>query len=197
MKKCGYFILWITLCFFVETSYAELIKYTDKDGTLCFADDLGKVPKRYRQNIIRDEEEGAVQIINSEDQSRQTNSAGNSENEIVQICYGLSNFISLYKGHILTCFLNARDYPYHLYDVKNRDNIIPCAEFWCKLHLKNDSPNCIKETSEKIHFITPFTVIGNRLFPTTKSHILKEIDMHFNVNPKTRVKWHGANGSSH
>lgn len=181
----------VFLLFIAAMSHADLIKYTDKDGTLFFVDDLGKVPKKYRQNIIRDEDVSAAQTTTLEDQSRQTRSAGNGENEAVQICYGLSGFDSLNNGHIMTCFLNARDYPYDLLKVTdNPVNTKICAEYWCRQHKKDDSPGCVRETSQKIHWVMPFTVIGTRLFPTTKSHILKEIDRHFNVDPGSPVKWH-------
>lgn len=190
MKYAVFMFVSLISCLVFELSYGEIIRYTDKDGILCFADDLGSVPKKYRKNIIRDEEERAEQIINSETESSVITSAGNSGKEIVRICSGLSGLDSLGNGHNLTCFLDARDYPYRLLNVTdNPSNTKACAEYWCRLNKNNDSAVCIKETADRIHWIMPFTVIGNNLHPGTKSNILKEIDLHFNADPDSPVKY--------
>ncbi len=63
-------LLVLALCclsdlFLVTSSYAVIYKYTDKDGTVSFADDLQGVPEKYRATAVivegESKEEGAKQ----------------------------------------------------------------------------------------------------------------------------------------
>jgi hypothetical protein len=109
MKKSGAIILWVLLCLTVELSHAELIKYTDQNGTLCFADDLGNVPKKYRQNIIRDEEEASVQISDYPDKHRQQGSIRTDTSDRISICY--NGFFTALMVETLHTFLTLETIP--------------------------------------------------------------------------------------
>lgn len=62
MKK----LLVLLLLLYPLTAAAETYQWTDERGTLNFAEDLGKVPKKYRKKAKRlgAEEDSAVRIIN-------------------------------------------------------------------------------------------------------------------------------------
>jgi hypothetical protein len=52
------FLVFITLAIFVVPAFAETYTWVDDQGTVNFAEDLGKVPKKYRKKarIVGDEE---------------------------------------------------------------------------------------------------------------------------------------------
>ena len=188
MKKIGSFIIWAILCLAVETSYAELIKYTDKDGTLCFADDISTVPKMYRKNIIRTEEEFA-----SDNPPQQQTATGNG---MVQLCF--YKMIEKRRGdrHDLTDFLAARNYNYRTRDVNgNPEKLKLCAELSCITEVKYQKDysmqDCIKNRSRA--FSTgqglPLTFVGEKRYDGTMLDLAKEIDRYFNVVPNTPIQW--------
>lgn len=172
-------------------AYADLIKYTDKDGTLCFVDDLGKVPARYRQNIIRDEEESAAQIIVPDDQARQTSTDRYSEKEPVTVCYGLSSLpagAGESSGHDISCFLDARKYPYKMLKVTNDPtNTRVCAEYYCRKSKKRIE--CIENVMKNLESRMPIIVFGDRLLEGDGIDKWKEIDIHFTGKSWMDVKY--------
>jgi hypothetical protein len=179
------------ILFMSATSYADLIRYTDQSGTLCFADDLSKVPKKYRQNIIRDQEESPVQVQDVGEQSRLTDTANNGNNDVVHICYsdGRMGLDTIYLSHNITCFLNARGYPYNLLKWSaSRENKKTCAEYWCRLYKKDNSQRCITDTTIFSNH-EPFVVIGARLYTGTGKDLLTILDRNFKVDPSTPIEW--------
>jgi hypothetical protein len=55
MKKmilCAAVLCWLPGLFFVQDVSAAIYKYVDKDGIVCFADDLQAVPEKYRSLAI-------------------------------------------------------------------------------------------------------------------------------------------------
>ena len=47
-----FFLLFWVSFLFPGKSHCEFYKYVDKDGTLCFVDDMSKIPPEYRDNLI-------------------------------------------------------------------------------------------------------------------------------------------------
>jgi hypothetical protein len=199
VKEICSVIALVTLCFLVETSYAELIRYTDKNGTLCFVDDLGKVPARYRQNIIRDEEEIATQIINSQDVATKQNF---NSSEVVHVCYSVApRVLSINADHDVQDFLEARGYPYVLHLATDLESAKPCYELWCKWDVAirrtpgRDFDSCIQYYHQKpehndgsIHTMFPFMYIGDKVFTHRMQKQLNNIiDEYFHTATNTPV----------
>jgi hypothetical protein len=176
-------------CFAVKPSYADLIRYTDQNGTLCFADDLSNVPKKYRQNIIRDEDESAVQVL-SDDPSA-------SGEKIVRICMYDTIEKRMGDRHDLTDFLAARGYSYRTLNVHgNPANLNLCAELECKNNIKTINkdrklPECIKSLAGLFNTGQglPITYIGEKPRSGTMLDLRNEIDTYFGTDPRTPVQW--------
>ena len=183
MKLTGLLLLLIC-CLFAATSYAELIKYTDKDGTLCFADDISTVPKKYRKNIIRDEEESSVQTTDS----RQKGSSSSYDNDDAIICY--NGFLKSINGLDITHFIAARGYSSRLYDVtKNPEHKRLCADLYCRHNDGVDISRCMKDKlAEDTRLYYHFIIIRDNMildtdpvYPTARNLI----DKFYNIDPKT------------
>jgi len=198
MKIIQYTI--VLMLFFAATSYAELIRYTDNDGTLCYADDLGKVPAKYRQNIIRDEEEEiATQLVTSQDVAAKQNF---NSSEVVHVCYSVApRVLSINATHDVQDFLEARGYPYVLHSATDLESAKPCYELWCKWDVAirrtpgRDFDSCIQYYQQKsehndtrIQSIFPFMYIGDKIITHRAAKQLNNIiDGYFHVAPNTPV----------
>ncbi|HYS44004.1 MAG TPA: DUF4124 domain-containing protein [Geobacteraceae bacterium] len=58
------FLVVIAMAFFAATAFAETYVWEDDHGTVNFADDLGKVPKKYRKKarIVGEEQPAAAEV---------------------------------------------------------------------------------------------------------------------------------------
>lgn len=184
MKKMNSIIVFLMLCFFVDASYAELIKYTDKDGTLCFVDDPGKVPKKYRHNIIRDEEEVVVQT-DSRNESRQQGATNRNMDDNAIICH--NGFLKTINGHDISDFIAARGHYSSVYNVsKNPEHKKLCADLYCSFKDRSSSldiTTCMKEklaedTTYYYHFIL---IKGEMILSTDPDVALKLVDKFYNI----------------
>lgn len=173
----------LLVALFSEHCFAEMIKYTDKNGTICFVDDLSKVPKQYRKRIIRDDAEAVTVTTPSEQvQTR------NTEGDRVQVCSGNSG-VERGAGGDITDFLYRRGYDFHTRVVTgNTKHSKACAEMWCKLWQKDQSSACVTQAIKQIEDNVPFVVVGEMFFPTTDSSINVSIDRYFHVDPKSPYK---------
>ena len=63
------FLMVITMAFFAVTAFAETYVWEDDHGTVNFADDLGKVPKKYRKKarIVGGEEPAPAEVQEEKD----------------------------------------------------------------------------------------------------------------------------------
>lgn len=199
VNKNWYAIVLLMSCFFGGTSYADLIKYTDNNGTLCFVDDLGKVPKKYIKNIIREEEEGATQVVTSRDVPLQQSS---NNGEVVHICYAVaqSDYLQV-AGRDVTDFLEARGYPYVFHLATDLVSAKSCFEFWCKWDVTvrypgRDFDACIESLRKKANpvdrykasEIFPFIAIGTKIY-TTNVNYRQKLDEYFHVDYYTPIVW--------
>ena len=189
MREIRLMIVFMISLLAVETSFADFIKYTDKDGTLCFVDDMSKVPKQYRKNIIHDDQDvPAVQTKNSRREPRQQGSASGKR---VTVC---CNEIYAYtiNGHDLSDYLDARGYPYTVrYVMKSKDDARECAEFKCKSRADLEYSSCLREVSKDISRYMPFVVMnGDDATPWNEpQEIIRIIDKFFNVDPDSPFIW--------
>lgn len=189
MKNINYIFVCLMLCFFVDASYAELIKYTDKNGTLCFVDDPGKVPKKYRHNIIRDEEEVSMQITDSQNEAYQQGSINRNMNDNATICY--NGFLKSINGHDITDFIAARGHSSSVYNVsKNPEHKRFCADLWCR-HRDESSPleitACMKEKlAQDTTYYYHFIIVKDKMILSTDPGVaVKLIDEIYNIDPNT------------
>lgn len=189
----------ISLTVLAATSYAETIKYVDDKGTLSFVDDLGKVPKKYRKNVIQEKEQDAVQVISGDSGSRQEGAVGDG---MVQIClHRTIEKDDRLDPHDLTDFLAARDYNYRTRDVsRNPENLAQCSNMYCKSYVKQMNDKGLKDynmknCTESIARVfasgeaLPMTFIGEKFYQGTSMDLSSIIDKYFGVNPRTPVKW--------
>lgn len=55
----------VLLCGALAPAVAEMYRYTDSKGQLCFVDDISKVPKKYRKQLRSADDLGEVSIVES------------------------------------------------------------------------------------------------------------------------------------
>lgn len=168
--------------------WADMIKYTDKDGTMCFVDELSKVPKQFRKNIIRDDQdEPVIQTKSSRKESRQQNSSSRR----VTVCV---NSLALYtvNGHDLSDFLTARRYPHTVRNVmKSKDDALECAELLCRSRADLEFSSCMNEILTDVTRHMPFVAIDGKDVTgwNQPAEIMRVIDKYFNVDPNTPFVW--------
>lgn len=128
MKKILSAVACLTVVFLAATVQAEVIKFTDDKGTVSFVDDLSKVPKKYRKNVIREQQQDAVRVVSEDSPPGQTGSVGG---DVVQLCY----YRSLSRdegGQTLLDFLKEERRTYRAMDLyRHPEYIDECVSIYC------------------------------------------------------------------
>jgi len=118
-------VVFILLSFVAGPASAEVYRYTDNQGQLHFVDDIAKVPKKYRKQLVNQKPAAEISIMETppalKGKSQESDSVQPQAKQAVSS--GVEVFVTSSCGYCrkMLRFLNEKGIPYKVRDIE-QDN---------------------------------------------------------------------------